>query len=239
MNANAWYNEKTGTTDYRTHVEYPLFSLTDRFMTNSAVWIVMNDGAKFDLEDINLDNACNPGQTNYCWNIKRHGLREYQFIRADVNNPHLDTAAVSWIASYTTDPMSVVAERMFLCDADVQELPSDAVTETVPVSTTPMTTSATTRSVPSGTRPSPAHSRLDLARNNWYEMISLSTMTKRAKDRTLNKFNRICNRVKTRHDKMTEAGCFFELTDEIIFDAVLINFEDTCGTASKLIQGIC
>ena len=240
--ANAWYNEQTGTTDYFTTIEYPLFEMSDRFMTNSAVWIVMNDGAEFDLEDINLENACSPGQTSHCWNIKRHGLREYQFIRGHVNNQHLDRAGLSWIASYTTDPMSVVAERMFLCDADVQELPSDAVTETVPVSTTPMTTSATTRSVHSGTRPNLAHSRLDLTRNNWEEMISKSVMSRwpmssRRADLTRRKFNRICDRVKTRHDKMTEAGCYFESADEIIFDAVLINFKDTCETTSKLIQG--
>ena len=103
-------------------------------------------------------------------------------------------------------------------------------------STTPSTT-------PSGTRPNVAHSRLDLTRNNWEEMISKSVMSRwpmssRRADLTRRKFNRICDRVKTRHDKMTEAGCYFELADEIIFDAVLINFKDTCETTSKLIQGI-
>ena len=205
-------------------------------MTNSAVWIVINQGAEFDLADITLHDNCEafPEPWMHCWNIMRRGSRVYQLTRNSIPNANnlLDWAGVYMDIPYKTDPMSVSAERMVICDGDVQEFPSDVVTETI-VSTTPMTATST-RPVSIGNS---AYNRLDSAKNNWDEMISRSIMTTQAKKRTVDKFNRICNKLKNRHDKMTNAGCQFELADEIIFGAVLIDFEDTCETTGKLIQG--
>ena len=101
--------------------------------------------------------------------------------------------------------------------------------------TEPLTTSATTTPVPSGNS---AHTRLEGARNSWQEMITRSsTMKKQAKERTQTKFNKLCDKLQAKHEKLIAAGCSFPAQNQNIFNAQFVDYDDTCTTSSKLIQG--
>ena len=101
--------------------------------------------------------------------------------------------------------------------------------------TEPLTTSATTTPVPSGDS---AYTRLEGARNSWEEMITRSTtMKKQAKDRTQTKFNKLCDKLQAQHEKLIAAGCSFPAQNQNIFNAQFVDYDDTCTTSSKLIQG--
>lgn len=139
-NESPWDNDcfvssshPAGPNTYHTNVEYNNFDLNDRFMTNSAVWIVVNEGAEFDHTETTLDGACNTGLTedqHFCWDIRRRGLRQYKFNRgSNFANTQLDMVHISMRNKFTaeTDPSSVVAERMVICDGDVHSFPLDPV----------------------------------------------------------------------------------------------------------------
>ena len=103
--------------------------------------------------------------------------------------------------------------------------------ETLP-ETEPITTTAT-----SGNQ---AEFRLEGARNSWEEMISKSAwkLTDNAKERTLARFNKLCDKLQARHEKLTDAGCSWPMINTPIFNAQYVDYENTCETSSKLIQGI-
>ena len=101
--------------------------------------------------------------------------------------------------------------------------------------TEPLTTSATTTPVPSGNS---AYTRLEGARNSWQEMITRSsTMKKQAKERTQTKFNKLCDKLQAKHGKLIASGCSFPAQNQINFNAQFVDYDDTCTTSSKLIQG--
>lgn len=119
-------------------------------------------------------------------------------------------------------------EIEFKCSEPVEPEPE--------TTTEPLTTSATTTPVPSDNS---AYTRLESARNSWEEMITRSTtMKKQAKERTQNKFNRLCDKLQAKHEKLVAAGCSFPAQNQVIFDAQFVDYDDTCTTSSKLIQGI-
>ena len=103
-----------------------------------------------------------------------------------------------------------------------------------PVEPEPTTAAPTTTPTPSDY----ARDRIDAARNSWEEMISRSTMSDKAKKRTLNKYNRICDKLQARHEKLSEAGCSYQADEQNIFNAVYVDYDDTCTTKDKLIQGM-
>jgi len=123
---------------FHTNVEYPLFSTTDRFRTNTAVWIAVNEGAEFDHTDTELDSRCPTGldvteDQHNCWTIQRRGLREYKLNRgSNFANTNLEMATISMRNTYPADalPSEVVVERMILCDGDVHAFPGDPVEPT-------------------------------------------------------------------------------------------------------------
>ena len=100
--------------------------------------------------------------------------------------------------------------------------------------TEPLTASAATTPAPSG---SSAYTGLEGARNSWEKMITRSTTLKnQAKQRTQAKFNRLCDKLQAKHEKLIAAGCSFPAQNQNIFNAQL-DYDDTCTTSSKLIQG--
>ena len=141
-NENSWGNDcffsnahPAGPNTIHTNVEYPDFgrNSTGRHMTNTAVWIVVNDGAEFDHTATILDGRCNNGvaeDQHFCWTMIRRGRLEYKFNRgSNFANTQLDMIAVSFRNEYTEEtlPSSTVAERMVLCDGDVHSFPADPV----------------------------------------------------------------------------------------------------------------
>ena len=126
----------------------------------------------------------------------------------------------------TVDP-NVKFEIEIKCSEPVEPEPE--------TTTEPLTTSATTTPVPSGDS---AYTRLEGARNSWEEMITRSTtMKKQAKDRTQTKFNKLCDKLQAQHEKLIAAGCSFPAQNQNIFNAQFVDYDDTCTTSSKLIQG--
>ena len=141
-NENPWGNDcfssnshPAGPNTIHTNVEYPDFGgdSTGRHMTNTAVWIVVNDGAEFDHTETELDGRCInglPDDQHFCWTMIRRGRLEYKFNRgSNFANTQLDMISLGMRNKYTTEtlPSSVVAERMVLCDGDVHSFPSDPV----------------------------------------------------------------------------------------------------------------
>ena len=141
-NENPWGNDcfssnshPAGPNTIHTNVEYPDFGRdsTGRHMTNTAVWIVVNDGAEFDHTETELDGRCInglPDDQHFCWTMIRRGRLEYKFNRgSNFANTQLDMISLGMRNKYTTEtlPSSVVAERMVLCDGDVHSFPSDPV----------------------------------------------------------------------------------------------------------------
>ena len=119
----------------------------------------------------------------------------------------------------------------------VTKLPtSTAHTTTTKTTTTTSTTTTTkTESKPTGNQ---AFERLDMARSSWEEMIIRSTMRTRAKIRTQKRFNTLCDRLETRHEELIAAGCFFKAMNEMNFDTVFTDYDDTCTTTDRLIQSM-
>lgn len=105
-----------------------------------------------------------------------------------------------------------------------------------PVETEPVTTTAPpTTTAPFGNQ---AEFRLEGVRNSWEEMISKSTMKDSAKERTLGRFNKLCDKLQARHERFTDAGCSWPLMNTPIYNAQFVDYENTCETSSKVIQGI-
>ena len=87
--------------------------------------------------------------------------------------------------------------------------------------------------------PNQAYAKLSSARNSWQTMMDNSNMDIRAykERRVRNRFNVLTDQMKARHEKMIAAGCSFKAADEFFFGMVFIDYNDTCGTTKKLIQG--
>ena len=93
-------------------------------MTNSAVWIVMEDGADFDAGETALDNACGEDQMSHCWTINRRGQYDYKFDRGqDWSQTVLEMVRIGFLNKWDEDPGEVVAARMVICDADLHGFP--------------------------------------------------------------------------------------------------------------------
>jgi hypothetical protein len=83
------------------------FEKTNRFNTNSAIWIVGTD----DFNADNIADQCEIGQEQDCWRAIGKGPQLYKLLRGmSFMTTNLDTAVIS-IASGA-------AERMIICDAD-------------------------------------------------------------------------------------------------------------------------
>ena len=112
---------------------------------------------------------------------------------------------------------------------------------TTPGATTQATTTtpgATTQAATTTPSDNSAYTRLEGARNSWEEMITRSTTLKnQAKERTQAKFNRLCDKLQAKHEKLIAAGCSFPAQNQNIFNAQFVDYDDTCTTSSKLIQG--
>ena len=136
-------------------------------------------------------------------------------------------------------------EIEFKCWEPVETEPATTpsyFTTSAHTNTTITTTTTSTTTTTTTTEPKPignqAYERLDTARNSWEEMITKSSMRIRAKTRTQKRFNTLCDRLETRHEELIAAGCSFQAMNEINFDAVFIQYNDTCTTTDKLIQGM-
>ena len=103
-----------------------------------------------------------------------------------------------------------------------------------PIETLPTTVPITT-TAPFGNQ---ADFRLEGARNSWEEMISKSTMKDKAKERTRRRFNKLCDKLQARHESLTDAGCSWPMINTPIFNAQFVDYDNTCETSSKIIQGI-
>ena len=70
-------------------------------------------------------------------------------------------------------------------------------------------------------------------------MMNQSSMDIRAKKqkRVRNRFNQLAYQLKTRHDKLTEAGCSFRMVNQLLIGMAFIDYSDTCSTTNKLIHG--
>ena len=104
-----------------------------------------------------------------------------------------------------------------------------------PIETLPTTVPITT-TAPLGNQ---ADFRLEAARNSWEEMISKSAwkLTDKAKERTRIRFNKLCDKLQARHERLTDAGCSWPMINTPIFNAQFVDYENTCETSTKLIQG--
>ena len=85
----------------------------------------------------------------------------------------------------------------------------------------------------------PAFAKLTSARSSWQTMMDKFNMNIRAnkEKRVRNRFNVLTDQMKARHEKVIAAGCSFKAMDEFFFGMVFIDYNDTCGTTKKLIQG--
>ena len=124
-------------------------------------------------------------------------------------------------------------EIEFKCSEPVEPEPTTTAPETADATTNAATTLDATTNAP--TPPNYAQGRIDDARNSWEEMISRSTMSDKAKTRTLNKYNRICDKLQARHEKLSAAGCSYQAAN--FFNGFFVDYDDTCTTKDKLIQG--
>ena len=102
----------------------------------------------------------------------------------------------------------------------------------------PATTKDPTR-FPPGSISNQAERRLQSVRNIWNTMMEKSNMDIRGKkqNRIHYKFNKLCDQLKARHDKMEEAGCTFKMDSQLLIGMPFIDFTDTCRTTNKLIHG--
>jgi len=107
----------------------------------------------------------------------------------------------------------------------------------------PATTLESTTVVPTRFPPRPvpnqAYAKLTSARSSWQTMMDKSNMDIRAykEKRVRNRFNVLTDQMKARHEKLIAAGCSFKAVDEILIGIVFIDYNDTCRTTKKLIQG--
>ena len=120
---------------YRTDIDYPFLTKSDRFKTNSAIWISMSEGADFnptkEWNKNHLFNQCCCGDHN-CWMVEQFQEGEYKFNRGrnpldtSLNFPRTDVP-ITFDTLHEIDPWQAHAERMVICDGDVNSLPKPEV----------------------------------------------------------------------------------------------------------------
>ena len=206
------------------------------------------------------DQNCNANFIKFEYTVPREGDTDYaiedQFCDAQFSSLELgewrtmddhvwfsfeftDPEYYDWFYGYS-DYMGWEVETKskfeieFKCSEPVETTTEFATTE---FATTDPPTTPIIDTIPTEPAGNQAYNRLEYARNNWNEMISRSTMGENAKTRTTTKFNRLCDKIKARHDKLTEAGCYFQKNDAI-WPVQFLDYDDTCTTSGQLIQGI-
>ena len=115
---------------YWTEIHYPFLTKTKRFNTPSAIWIAMSEGAEFnptkEWHQSHLSDQCGCCRNDNCWKVERFQEGEYRFNRGSLE-ALLNVPAIQRPITFSTlhdnDPKQTHAERMVICDAEVNAMP--------------------------------------------------------------------------------------------------------------------